>query len=133
MALECSICDPESQKIFGEHPQPLHFDPCPTTGKHFAARNNQSLKGAVDVTHGQNEAEVKCQMDIDQYISPTEKAGAMRLIELLVLRVNSGGNLHWKIYFCLILAEDRANCSFIYLRQAWADPISPNRLIETKG
>ena len=28
------------------------------------------LKGAVVVTHCQNEAEVKCQMDIDQYISP---------------------------------------------------------------
>ncbi len=26
---------------------------------------------------------------------------------------------HWKLYFCLILAEGRANCSFQYLRQAY--------------
>ncbi len=37
-----------------------------------ACRNNQSLKGAVVVALCQNEAEVKCQMDIYQYISPDE-------------------------------------------------------------
>ena len=42
--------------------------------------NNQSLKGAVVVTFCQNEAKVKFQMDIDQLISLTEKAGAMTLI-----------------------------------------------------
>ncbi len=41
----------------------------------------QILKGAVVVTLCQNEAEIKIQMDIDHHISPTEKAGAMRLIE----------------------------------------------------
>ena len=82
-------------------------------------RNNQSLKGAVVVVLCQNEAEVKCQMDIYQHISLREKAGAMRLI---VLRMKSGGNLHWKLYFCLILAEGRANCSFQYLREARTDP-----------
>ncbi len=38
-------------------------------------RLSHTLKGAV-------EADVKFQMDIDHQISPTEKAGAMRLIEL---------------------------------------------------
>ena len=47
---------------------------------HFFLRNNQSLKEAVVVTHCQNEAEVKIQMEFDHHISPTEKAGAMRLI-----------------------------------------------------
>ncbi len=45
-------------------------------------RLSQLLKGAVVLTLCQNEAEVKCQMDIYQHISLTEKAGAMRLIEL---------------------------------------------------
>ncbi len=45
-------------------------------------RHNQSLKGAVVVTHCQNEAEVKFQMEIDRHISPTEQAGKMRLISV---------------------------------------------------
>ncbi len=38
---------------------------------YFSNRNNQSLKGATVVTHCQNEAEVKFQMDIDQQIRLT--------------------------------------------------------------
>ena len=38
-------------------------------------RNNQSLKGAVVMTHCQSEAEVKFQMDIDHQISLTEQKG----------------------------------------------------------
>ena len=38
-------------------------------------RLSQLLKGAVVVTLCQNEAEVKCQMDIDCHISLTEQAG----------------------------------------------------------
>ncbi len=48
------------------------------------ARNNQSLKGAVVVTLCQNEADVKCQMDIDSHISLTEQAGKIRLTELSI-------------------------------------------------
>ncbi len=47
---------------------------------HF--RLSQLLKGAVVVTLCQNEAEVKCQMDIDSHISLTEQAGKIRLTEL---------------------------------------------------
>ena len=36
-------------------------------------RLSQLLKGAVVVTFCQNEAEVKCQMDIDSHISLTEQ------------------------------------------------------------
>ena len=71
----------------------------------------QVLKGAVVVTLCQNEADVKCQMDID----------SSNWFSLLVLRLNSGGNLHWKLYFCLIFAEDRANCSFIGLILSWSN------------
>ena len=39
--------------------------------KGVITHNNQSLKGAVDVTLWQNEAEVKFQMDIDSEISLT--------------------------------------------------------------
>ena len=38
-------------------------------------RLSQLLKGAVVVTLCQNEADVKCQMDIDSHISLTEQAG----------------------------------------------------------
>ena len=40
-----------------------------------AYRLSQLLKGAVVVTLCQNEADVKCQMDIDSSISLTEQAG----------------------------------------------------------
>ena len=63
----------------------------------------------------QNEADVKCQMDIDSQISLTEQAV---WFSLLVLWLRFGGNFHWELYFCLILAEGSANCSFQYLRQA---------------
>ncbi len=43
---------------------------------------SQLLKGAVVVTLYQNEADVKCQMDIDSSISLTEQAGKIRLTEL---------------------------------------------------
>ncbi len=76
-------------------------------------RFSQVLKGAVGATLCQNEAELKFSMEIDHHISSTEQARKIRLrFSLLVLLVRSGGNLHWKLYFCLILAEDRANCSF---------------------
>ncbi len=45
-------------------------------------RLSQLLEGAVVVTLCQNEAYVKCQMDIDSSISLTEQAGKIRLIEL---------------------------------------------------
>ncbi len=45
-------------------------------------RLSQLLKGAVVVTLCQNEAEVKCQLDIDSHISLTEQAGKIRLTEL---------------------------------------------------
>ncbi len=38
-------------------------------------RNYHSLKGAVVVTLCQNEADVKCQLDIDSHTSLTEQAG----------------------------------------------------------
>ncbi len=38
-------------------------------------RNYQSLKGAVVVTHCQNEAELKFSMEIDHHTSSTEQAG----------------------------------------------------------
>ena len=34
----------------------------------LVVRNNQSLKGPIVVTHCQNEADVKIQMDIDSHI-----------------------------------------------------------------
>ncbi len=45
-------------------------------------RLSQLLKGAVVVTLCQNEADVKCQMDIDSSISLTEQTGKIRLTEL---------------------------------------------------
>ena len=42
--------------------------------------NNQSLKGAVVVTLCKNEADVKCQMDIDSSISLTEQVRSVSLI-----------------------------------------------------
>ena len=48
----------------------------------YVMRLSQLLKGAVVVTLCQNEAEVKCQMDIDSHISLTEQAGKIRLAEL---------------------------------------------------
>ncbi len=45
-------------------------------------RLSQLLKGAVVVNLCQNEADVKCQMDIDSHISLTEQAGKIRLTEL---------------------------------------------------
>ena len=44
-------------------------------------RNYQSLKGAVAVTLCQNEADVKCQMDIDSQISLTEQARKIRQMQ----------------------------------------------------
>ncbi len=41
----------------------------------FCYRNNQSLKGAVVVTHCQNEAEVKFQMDMTTTSHPQKKQG----------------------------------------------------------
>ncbi len=82
-------------------------------------RNNQSLKGAVVVNLRQSEADVKCQMDIDSHISLTEQA---RKISSLIAPASSVGEVLWKfpleLFFCLILAEGRANCSFQYMRQA---------------
>ena len=92
-------------------------------------RFSQVLKGAVGKTLYQNEAELKFSMEIDHQISSTDQAGKVRLTELiindmslmskfsqsislLVLWLRSGGNFHRKLYFCLILAECRANCSF---------------------
>ncbi len=49
----------------------------------------------------QNEAEVKFQMDIDQNISPTEKAGAMRLIGLATL----GEKIPIEIHYCSFTSE----------------------------
>ena len=43
-------------------------------------RNNQSLKGAVVVTHCQNEAELKFSMEIDHHTSSTEKSVGYVLI-----------------------------------------------------
>ncbi len=57
--------------------------------KKFTPRKYQSLKGAVVMELCQNEADVKCQMDI----------------HTLVPIKRSCGNLHWKLYFCLILGR----------------------------
>ena len=46
---------------------------------------SQLLKGAVVVTLCQNEADVKCQMDIDSHISLIEQAGKIRLTELSLI------------------------------------------------
>ena len=56
------------------------------------ARFCQVLKGAVVVTLCQNEADVKCQMDIDSSNSLTEQAGEIRLTFLLGL--SWGGKWH---------------------------------------
>ncbi len=108
--------------IFGGHlaPLPKQFATSPqvtcmcawlysVTSPFILHRFCQVLKGAVVVTLCQNEADVKCQMDIDSSISLTEQAGKIRL---LVLCWNLVLNSHWKLYFCLILTEARANCSF---------------------
>ena len=74
-------------------------------------RLSQLLKGAVVVTLCQNEAEVKCQMDIDSHISLTEQAGKIRLVRQSILSHdhNRGGADTCPV----ISSEGRANCSFI--------------------
>ncbi len=70
---------------------------------------SQILKGAVVVTRCQNEADVKCQMDIDSQISLTEQA--ISLIAPAFLQVRSG-EIHLNFYLCLIPAGGHDNCSF---------------------
>ncbi len=82
----------------------------------FPYRNYQSLKGAVVVALCQNEAEVKCQMDIYQYISP--RPGGIIYFNW-PYSWDVGVNIHVNFYFSLILAEGRANCYFQCLREAY--------------
>ncbi len=65
--LSCKMFTPVARHRFG-----LESRPSP--------RLSQLLKGAVVVTLCQNEAEVKCQMDIYSHISLTEQAGKISLI-----------------------------------------------------
>ena len=44
----------------------------------------------------QNQAEVKFQIEIDHHVSPTEKAGAMRLIDL-IFPACSVGEIWWSM------------------------------------
>ena len=71
-------------------------------------RLSQLLKGAVVVTLCQNEADVKCQMDIDSSISLTEQM-------LFGYRHYAHRKCPTSLYFCLISSEGRTNCSFIWL------------------
>ncbi len=63
--------------------------------------NNQFLNGEDVVTHCQNEADEMC--------------WAVSIWNFTYWRVED----HNILYFCLILTEDRDNCFFEYLRQAF--------------
>ncbi len=68
-------------------------------------RLSQLLKGAVVVTLCQNEADVKCQMDIDSSTSLTEQAGKIRLS--LIFPAWSVDEFWWSIS-----REDFSSASF---------------------
>ncbi len=59
----------------------------PRIGISNMIRLSQLLKGAVVVTLCQNEADVKCQMDIESSISLTEQAGKIRLTACSVVEI----------------------------------------------
>ncbi len=71
-------------------------------------RLSQLLKGAVVVTLCQNEADVKCQMDIDSSISLTEQAGKIRLW------MNFGGQFPWR--FLVLPHFGGASCQLLLYR-----------------
>ena len=74
---------------------------------------SQLLKGAVVVTLRQNEAEVKCQMDIDSHISLTEQAGKIRF-SLLGLWMKWGGQFSLEIV--LLPHSVRGSCQLLLSR-----------------
>ncbi len=61
----------------------------------------------------QNEADVKCQMDIDSSISLTEQAGKIRLTEL-GLRMRFGGQFPWT--FLVLPHCGRGLCQLLLYR-----------------
>ncbi len=76
-------------------------------------RLSQLLKGAVVVTFCQNEAEVKCQMDIDFHISLTEQVQSV-WFSLLGLWMNFGGQFPWK--FLVLPHSGRGSCQLLLYR-----------------
>ncbi len=80
------------------------------TGPDCLLRLSQLLKGAVVVILWQNEADVKCQMDIDTHISLTEQAGKIRLTKLM----RSGGQFPWK--FLVLPHSGRGSCQLLLYR-----------------
>ena len=74
-------------------------------------RNNQSLKGAVAVT--------LCQNDGLWLPNLTHRSGKVSQSDFpcLFCGWDIVVNSHVKFYFCLTLAEGRANCSFQYLTE----------------
>ncbi len=73
-------------------------------------RLSQVLKGAVGAILCQNEADVKCQMDIDSSISLTEQAGRIRF-SLLGLWMRFGGQFPWT--FLVVPHSGRALCQLL--------------------
>ncbi len=62
-------------------------------------------------------------MDIDQHISPTEKAGAMRLIELPYSKHSFGGNSLAIAYINLYLSLFNVSCEVYKINKDKLHPI----------